>query len=286
MAKFDDHLPLYRQAEIYARDGVDLATSTLSGWLGATAATLRPLVDLLHREMIAGSAVLHGDDTPIPVLAPGTGKTRTGRLWTYVRDERPHGGTRPPAAVFFASPDRRGERPLAHLAGFSGVLVADGYAGFNGLYEKARPGGPLTEAACWAHVRRKIFDVHAATGSALAAEALARIGALYGIERELHGKPPDARTRERQARAKPLAAALKVWAERSLASYRVGPNWPRRCATCWPVGRRSSAPSTTDASRSTTTRPSGHCAVWRSGARIISSPAPTSVPRARPSSTP
>lgn len=216
VAKFDDHLPLYRQAEIYARDGVDLATSTLSGWLGATAATLRPLVDLLRREVIAGSAVLHGDDTPIPVLAPGTGKTRTGRLWTYVRDERPYGGTRPPAAVFFASPDRRGERPLAHLADFSGVLVADGYAGFNGLYEETRPGGALTEAACWAHVRRKIFDVHAATGSALAAEALARIGALYGIERELHGKPPDARTRERQARAKPLAAALKLWADRSL----------------------------------------------------------------------
>ena len=102
VAKFDDHLPLYRQAEIYARDGVDLATSTHSGWLGATAATLKPLVDLLRREVIAGSAVLHGDDTPIPVLAPGTGKTRTGRPWTYVRDERPHGGARPPAAVFFA----------------------------------------------------------------------------------------------------------------------------------------------------------------------------------------
>ena len=134
VAKFDDHLPLYRQAEIYARDGVELATSTLSGWLGATAATLQPLTDLLRREVITGSDVLHGDDTPIPVLAPGTGKTSTGRLWTYVRDECPHGGARPPAAVFFASPDRRGERPLAHLAAFSGVLVADGYAGFNGLY--------------------------------------------------------------------------------------------------------------------------------------------------------
>ncbi len=128
--------------------------------------------------MIGASDVLHGDDTPIPVLAPGTGKTSTGRLWTYVRDERPHGGARPPAAVFFASPDRRGERPLAHLAAFSGVLVADGYAGFNGLYEAGRVGGGLTEAGCWAHVRRKIFDVHAATGSALAAEALERIGAL------------------------------------------------------------------------------------------------------------
>ncbi len=217
VAKFDDHLPLYRQAEIYARDGVDLATSTLSGWLGATAAAVMPLVDLPRREVIAGSDVLHGDDTPVPVLAPGTGKTRTGRLWTYVCDERPHGGARPPAAVIFASPDRRGERPLAHLARFSGVLVADGYAGFNGLYAGTRPGGALTEAACWAHVRRKFFDAHAATGSTLAAEALARIGALYGIERGLHGKPPDARTRERQARARPLGAALKAWAEASLS---------------------------------------------------------------------
>ncbi len=177
---------------------------------------LRPLVDLLRREVIAGSAVLHGDDTPIPVLAPGSGTTRTSRLWTNVRDERPRGGARASAAVLFASPDRRGERPFAHLAGLSGVLVADGYAGFNELYEEARPDGALTEAACWAHVRRGIFDVHAATGSVLAAEALVRIGTLYGIERELHGKTPDARTRERQARAKPLGATLKVWAESNL----------------------------------------------------------------------
>ncbi|MEL6059534.1 IS66 family transposase [Methylobacterium sp. DCY52] len=136
VAKFDDYLPLYRQTKIYARDGVDLATSTLLGWLGGTAATLRSLVDSLRREVIAGSAVLHGDDTPIPVLAPGSGKTRTGRLWTYVRDGRPNGGTRPPAAVFFASPDRWGERPLAHVASFSGVPVADGYVGFNGLQRK------------------------------------------------------------------------------------------------------------------------------------------------------
>lgn len=137
VAKFDDHLPLYRQAEIYAREGVALETSTLSGWVGATAAALMPLVDLLRRDVIAGSAVLHGDDTPVPVLAPGMGKTKMGRLWTYVRDERPYGGERPPAAVFFASPDRKGEWPLAHLAAFSGVLQADGYAGFNGLYEGA-----------------------------------------------------------------------------------------------------------------------------------------------------
>jgi transposase len=216
VAKFDDHLPLYRQAEIYTREGVELQTSTLSGWVGATAAALRPLVDLLRHEVIAGSAVLHGDDTPVPILAPGTGKTKTGRLWTYVRDERPHGGKCPPAAVFFASPDRRGERPLSHLAAFSGVLQADGYAGFNGLYAGGRQGGALIEAACWAHTRRKFFDVHAATGSAVAQEALERIGALYEVERDIHGKPPDERRRQRQARSRPLADALKAWAETSL----------------------------------------------------------------------
>ena len=209
VAKFDDHLPLYRQAEIYAREGVTLETSTLSGWVGATAAALMPLVDLLRREVIAGSTVLHGDDTPVPVLAPGTGKTKTGRLWTYVRDERPHRGERPPAAVFFASPDRRGERPLAHLATFSGVLQADGYAGFNGLYESGR----ITEAACWAHTRRKFFDVHAATHSAVAHEALERIGTLYEVERAINGKPPDERQRQRQAQSRPIAEALKIWAE-------------------------------------------------------------------------
>ena len=209
VAKFDDHLPLYRQAEIYAREGVTLETSTLSGWVGATAAALMPLVDLLRRAVIAGSAVLHGDDTPVPILAPGTGKTRTGRLWAYVRDERPHGGARPPATVFFASPDRKGAHPLAHLARFSGILQADGYAGFNGLYE----GGRIVEAACWAHVRRKFFDVHAATNSAVAREALERIGTLYDVERDICGKPPDERKRQRQARSHPTAEALRTWAE-------------------------------------------------------------------------
>jgi transposase len=209
VAKFDDHLPLYRQAEIYAREGVTLETSTLSGWVGATAAALMPLVELLRRDVIAGSTVLHGDDTPVPILAPGTGKTRTGRLWTYVRDERPHGGARPPAAVFFASPDRKGVRPLGHLARFSGILQADGYAGFNGLYE----GGRIVEAGCWAHVRRKFFDVNLATSSALAREALERIGTLYDVERDIRGKPPDERKRQRQARSQLVADALRVWAE-------------------------------------------------------------------------
>ena len=218
VAKFDDHLPLYRQAEIYAREGVQLETSTLSGWVGATAAALMPLVTLLRRDVIEGSAVLHGDDTPVPVLAPGTGKTRTGRLWAYVRDERPYDGKRPPAAVFFASPDRKGERPVAHLAGFSGVLQADGYAGFNSLYDTGR----IVEAACWAHTRRKFFDVHAATGSPVAHEALERIGALYDVERAIHGKPPDERRRERQASSMPIADALHTWAQSILPQLSKG----------------------------------------------------------------
>ncbi len=188
VSKFDDHLPLYRQAEIYARDGIALETSTLSGWVGATAAALAPLVEVLRRDVM-GSDVLHGDDTPVPVLAPGTGKTKTGRLWTYVRDERPHCGERPPAAMFFYSPDRKGQHPVAHLQDFSGVLHADGYAGFNALYE----GDRVIEAACWAHVRRKFFDVHVANGSAIAKEALDRIGALYGVEAIINGMLPDKR---------------------------------------------------------------------------------------------
>ena len=165
-----------------------------------------PLVNLLRREVIGSATVLHGDDTPVPILAPGTGKTRTGRLWTYVRDERPHSGGRPPGAVFSASPDRKGAHPFAHLAGFKGVLQADGYAGFNGLYERGR----IVEAACWAHVRRKFFDVHAATGSAVAREALERIGALYDIECDIRGQPPDARRYHRQERSRPLMQALRT----------------------------------------------------------------------------
>lgn len=212
VAKFDDHLPLHRQAEIYAREGVTLETSTLAGWVGATAVALMPLVDLLRRDVIAGSDVLHGDDTPVPILAPGAGKTKTGRLWTYVRDERPWNGERPPAAVFFASPDRRGDRPASHLAAFGGILQADGYAGFERLYDTGR----IMEAACWAHVRRKFYDVHAANGSAVAEEALTRIGQLYDVEREVQGRSPDQRREQRQRRSRPIAEALRVWSEATL----------------------------------------------------------------------
>jgi transposase len=211
VSKYDDHLPLYRQAEIFAREGVSLETSTLSGWVGATAAALTPLVDALTTAVM-GSDTLHVDDTPVPVLAPGTGKTKTGRLWTYVRDERPFVGLRPPAALFFYSPDRKGAHPQAHLRDFHGVIHADGYAGFNELFA----GNRITEAACWAHVRRKFFDVHAATGSALAKQALDRIGELYAVEETIAGAPPDRRRTERQQRSKPIAEALSAWAEATM----------------------------------------------------------------------
>src|ERR1700726_911525 len=211
VSKYDDHLPLYRQAEIFARDGGSLETSTLCGWVGATAAALQPLVDALADEVMA-SDTLHVDDTPVPVLAPGTGKTKTGRLWTYVRDERPFTGSRPPAALFFYSPDRKGEHPRVHLKDFRGVIHADGYAGFNELFV----GGWITEAGCWAHVRRKFFDVHAATSSPIAKEALDRIGQLYRVEETITGFPPGHRRRERQQRSKPIAEALAAWADETV----------------------------------------------------------------------
>ena len=155
---------------------------------------------------------MHVDDTPVPVLAPGTGKTKTGRLWTYVRDERPFAGARPPAALFFYSPDRKGEHPQAHLKDFRGVIHADGYAGFNELFV----GGRIVEAGCWAHVRRKFFDVHAATGSPIAKEALDRIGQLYAVEKTINGLPSERRQQQRQLQSKPIAETLAAWADNTV----------------------------------------------------------------------
>jgi transposase len=208
VSKYADHLPLYRQCEIYARDGVDLERSTLAGWVGGTSRLLTPLIEAIGRYVTSGDK-LHADDTPVPVLDPGRGKTRTGRLWTYVRDDRPAGSADPPAVWFCYSADRKAQRPQMHLAAFKGWLQADGYAGFNGLYDRAD--APLTEVACWAHVRRKFYDLHAANGSPVAKEALDRIGALYAIEAEIREQPPDARQAVRHARAGPLLNELKNW---------------------------------------------------------------------------
>lgn len=208
VSKYADHLPLYRQCEIYTREGVELERSTLAGWVGGASKLLDPLVDAIGQH-VTGAAKLHADDTPVPVLDPGRGRTKTGRLWTYVRDDRPSGSDEPAAVWFCYSPDRKALRPQGHLAAFKGVLQADGYAGFNGLYDRAKD--PLIEAACWAHARRKFYDLHAANGSPVAKEALDRIGALYAIEGEIRGQPPDDRRAVRQTRAGPLLDDLEAW---------------------------------------------------------------------------
>jgi transposase len=211
VAKYCDHLPLYRQAEIYARAGVDLDRSTLADWVGQTARLMRPLVGAVGAHVMAAERV-HADDTTVPVLDPGRGKTKTGRLWCYARDDRPFAGKAAPAVLYCYSPDRKGEHPRTHLAPFRGILQADGYAGYAGLYDCG-----VTEAACWAHARRKFFDVHAATQSPLALEALQRIAALYAIEATIRGQSRDARLAVRQTQSAPLFAELRTWLEKTHA---------------------------------------------------------------------
>src|SRR5206468_195131 len=211
VSKFGDHLPLYRQSEIYAREGVELDRSTLADWVCGTSQLFEPLVEALRRHVMAAQK-LHADDTPVPVLAPGNGKTKTGRLWTYVRDDRP-AGDQTPAAVWFAyTPDRKGEHPQAHLSKFKGTLQADAYAGFEQIYETGR----IQEAACWAHVRRKFYDIQVAHKSLVAAEALKRIGELYAVESDINGRSPEERREIRNARSQPLLESLKHWLEETL----------------------------------------------------------------------
>ena len=211
VAKYCDHLPLYRQEDIYAREGVELDRATLADWVGGASQLLAPLVEEIRRHVL-GAAKLHADDTPVPVLAPGLGKTKTGRLWTYVRDDRPAGDRTPPAVWFAYSPDRKGEHPQGHLHAFTGTLQADAYAGFDAVYETGR----VRQAACWAHVRRKFYDLEVAHHSPVAQEALERIGARYAIEREIRGRPADERRAIRQARARPLLESFRTWRESCL----------------------------------------------------------------------
>ncbi|MCY4066152.1 MAG: IS66 family transposase [Rhodospirillaceae bacterium] len=211
VSKYCDHLPLYRQSRIFARDGVELDRSTLAGWVGKATALLEPLADAVGRHVLSGQA-LFADDTPVKLLAPGTGRTATGRVWTYVRDERPSNGEAPPAAWYRFSADRKAVHPKSHLEGFTGWMHTDGYAGFGAL---ARA-GPVREVACLAHVRRKFFDVHAAQGSAIAAEALERIAALYAIEKEARGQPPERRAAIRRAKAAPCLDAFERWLQSQL----------------------------------------------------------------------
>jgi len=213
VAKYADHLPLYRQSEIYAREGVDLDRSTLADWVGAAGKLLRPLVEEVRRHVTTATK-LHADDTPVPVLAPGNGKTKTGRLWTYVRDDRPANDLTPPAVWFAYTPDRKGEHPRRHLNDFNGILQADGYAGFHHLYDTGR----IREAACWAHVRRKFYDIETAHHSPIAAEAIERIAALYAVETSIRSKPPDLRREIRQSQSKPLLDELRSWFEKMLST--------------------------------------------------------------------
>ena len=212
VSKYCDHLPLYRQSEIYAREGLDLDRSTLSDWVGQAAWLLDPVVAEIRRHVFAAEKI-HGDDTTVPVLAFGLGRTKTGRLWVYVRDDRLFCGEAPPAAAYFYSPDRGGEHPAIHMAAFTGLLQADGYAGFEALYNPARSKpGPITEVACWAHCRRKIFDVWEATKSPVAKEALDRIAAIYVIEDKARFAPVAERV-EHRAETAPLIAAFFTWAK-------------------------------------------------------------------------
>lgn len=226
-AKFALHQPLNRQSETYAREGIDLPLSTLADNVGACAAVLSPLADLIRAHVLAGSRI-HGDDTPVPLLAKR--KTITARLWTYVRDDKPFGGPDPPAAVFFFSNDRSGEHPEGHLAGYNGILQADAYAGFNGLYEPGRAGGAVSEAACWAHARRKFFvlaDIASkARGkkpivvSPIALEAVKKIDAIFEKEREINGQAAERRLAVRQEHVTPLVKEFEIWlrAERARLS--------------------------------------------------------------------
>jgi transposase len=213
VSKYADHLPLYRQAEIYEREGVELDRSTLADWVGGASRTLQPLVDALNKYVLSAEK-LHGDDVPVPVLAPGNGKTKTGRLWTYVRDDRPAGSSAAAAVWFAYSPDRKGEHPAAHLRNYKGILQADGYAGFNKLYAQ----GGIVEAACWAHVRRKFHDLYQAHRSPIAKEALERIAQLYGIEQDIRGRSPAERADVRQARSRPLLERMHAWLKATLAT--------------------------------------------------------------------
>ena len=217
IAKFCDHLPLHRQSAIYAREGVELDRALMADWMGKVVFLLTPLAEAIGRHIRAGE-VLHADDTTVPVLSPGLGKTATGRLWVMVRDERPWGSPVPPAVLYRYSPDRKGIHAEALLGSCRGFLHADGYAGFDRLYRPSTPAGEalLIEVACWSHFRRKLYDVHQATASPIALEALERIAALFAVESSVSGRAPDRRRAARAEHAAPLLDELKTFLDTSL----------------------------------------------------------------------
>jgi transposase len=213
VAKYADHTPLYRQSQIAARDGVKLDPASMGRWVGQCEALCEPLTEALRR-YTTSTPKLHADDTPIPVLAPGNKKAKTGRLWVYVRDDTRSGLTEPAAVWFAYSPDRKGIHPQTHLAGFEGILQADAYSGFNELYES----GKVREAACWDHARRYIYDVHARTPSEATRQVLELIGELYGIEADIRGRSAPQRLRVRQEKSVQLLATIRTWMTNKLAT--------------------------------------------------------------------
>ncbi len=215
VSKYADHLPLYRQAQILAREGVHLNRSTLAHWVGFAAYELGPLHARLV-EILKASRKLFADETRCPVLDPGRGKTKTGYLWAIARDDRPWGGTDPPGVAYIYAPGRGTEHAIRTLAGFSGVLQVDGYAAYDALADGKRTNAPVRLALCWSHFRRRFYEIAKSGNAPIATEALARIGALYTIETEIRGSGPDERRAVRQQRARPLVIDLHDWLEEQL----------------------------------------------------------------------
>ncbi|MBK1671505.1 IS66 family transposase [Rhodovibrio sodomensis] len=216
VSKFCDHLPLYRQEQIYARAGVTLTRTLMAGWMGKIAELIDALVEAAGKHVMAGDHI-HVDDTPAPTLDPGRGRTKTGHQWIYLRDERPHAGQAAPAALYRYTPDRKAEHPRTELAGFKGAMHADGYTGFNQLYQANGSAPPaIVEVACWSHARRKIHDVHATQETALTRKGLDLIAQLFAIERGISGCPPDQRRAVRQRESKPVLDAFWAYIETSL----------------------------------------------------------------------
>ena len=217
VSKFADHLPLYRQSQIYAREGIELERSTLADWVGKITALLEPLANLIARYVLQGQA-LFADDTPVKLLSPGNKRTKTARVWAYVRDERPWNGEAPPCAWYQFTRDRKGDHPVSHLSGYKGWVHADGYTGFNGVF------GPdkASEMACMAHIRRKFVDIYKSQGSPIAEEVIKRIAGLYAVEKQARRQSPEDRAALRQADAKPVFDNLEVWLRKQL------PKLPRK----------------------------------------------------------
>jgi transposase len=226
VSKFDHHLPLYRQAEMMAAQGIEIDRSTLAGWAGQAAGLLAPIVSRIREEGLKAGK-LHADDTPVPMLVPGKGKTAQARLWTYVVDDRASGARTPPLVWYSFTLDRSGVHPQTELKGFTGLLQADGYAGYDKLYESGR----VKEVACWAHFRRKIFENHLTSPTPLTTNLLERVAALYAVEEEIRGQPPDIRRQHRQQRSRPKIDDLRSVIDdalRRLSYARTAPQFSSR----------------------------------------------------------